>query len=197
MSVPNAVLVLASGSAARRAMLAAAGVPHEAVPARVDEAMAKASLAAEGASPRDTADALAEMKALSVRGPRVLGADQVLVHDGALLSKPRDPDEAVAQLRRLSGATHDLLSAAVIAEDGRPTWRHVSRARMTMRPLSDAWIDAYVARHWDDIRHGVGGYRIEAEGVRLFARIEGDHWTILGLPLLPLLNHLVTIGALE
>ncbi|MBM2575547.1 Maf-like protein [Jannaschia sp. Os4] len=184
------MLVLASGSATRRQMLEAARIPHEVRPARIDEAMVRDSLVAEGAPPRDVADKLAEMKALSVRAPLVLGSDQVLAHEGGLLSKPDSPEQALDHLRRLRGSTHELHSAAVIVEEGRPTWRHVSRARLTMWDVPDDWLTAYVDRNWDDIRHSVGGYLIEAEGVRLFDRIDGDHFTILGMPLIPLLRHL-------
>lgn len=192
------MLTLASGSAIRAQLLRAANVEVEVVPARVDEAMVKQSLEAEGAPARDVADTLAEMKALSVRvSGLVLGCDQVLSHGGATLSKPKDPDEARAQLRMLRGKQHKLLSAAVIVEDGRPTWRHVGEARLVMRDASDAYIDDYVDRCWDSIRHSVGAYKLEEEGVRLFERIDGDHFTILGLPLLPLLAHLTTRGVIS
>ena len=189
------MLIIASGSQTRRQMLDAARIPHEVRPARVDEAMVRDSLVAEGAPPRDIADKLAEIKALSRSAnlsadDLVLGSDQILAHEGAILSKPESREEALDHLRRLRASTHDLHAAAVIVEDGRPTWRHVSRARLTMWDVPDDWLRAYVDRNWDDIRHSVGGYRIEAEGVRLFDRIDGDHFTILGMPLIPLLRHL-------
>ncbi len=190
------VLTLASGSATRRQMLEAAGLEIAVAAARVDEESVKAALLAEGATPRDVADALAEMKAAKTGG-LVLGADQVLEAGGALISKPESPAEAVTQILSLSGQTHRLLSAAVLFRDGAPVWRHVGVARLTMRTLSPAFVEAYVARTWDEIRHSVGGYQIEAEGIRLMARIEGDHFTILGLPLLELLNYLVISGEIE
>jgi septum formation protein len=191
------VLTLASGSATRRQMLEAAGLEIAVASARVDEESVKAALLAEGATPRDVADALAEMKAVKVAakiGGLVLGADQVLEAGDALISKPESPAEAVTQILGLSGQTHRLLSAAVLVRDGAPVWRHVGVARLTMRTLSPGFVEAYVARTWDEIRHSVGGYQIEAEGIRLMARIEGDHFTILGLPLLELLNYLVISG---
>lgn len=194
------VLTLASGSATRRQMLEAAGLEIAVAGARVDEESVKAALLAEGATPRDVADALAEMKAAKVAaktGGLVLGADQVLEAGGALISKPESPAEVVTQILSLSGQTHRLLSAAVLFRDGAPVWRHVGVARLTMRSLSPAFVEAYVARTWDEIRHSVGGYQIEAEGIRLMARIEGDHFTILGLPLLELLNYLVISGEIE
>lgn len=191
-------LVLASGSETRARLLRNAGVRFEVVPARVDEEAMKAALLAEAAAPRDIADALAEMKARRVGDKRpeslVLGADQVLEIDRQLLSKPESPEDAKAQIRSLSGRTHRLLSAAVLYEDGKPVWRHVGVARLTMRDISDAYLDDYVARNWDEIRHSVGGYQIEAEGVRLFSRIEGDTFTVQGLPLLELLSYLALRG---
>ena len=194
-------LVLASTSAARRAMLAAAGVAHEAVAANVDEAAAKASLLAQGLKARDMADALAELKAVRVSqrmpGALVLGADQVLAaDDGTLFDKPESRDEARGHLRMLRGATHRLISAAVIAENGRPVWRAADEARLTMRPFSDAFLESYLDREWPEIAGCVGCYRLEALGVQLFSRIQGDHFTILGLPLLPLIDFLRTRGML-
>ncbi|SEJ64871.1 septum formation protein [Sphingomonas sp. OV641] len=186
-------LILASQSASRRAMLEAAGVPFEAQPAMVDEEAAKASLGA--IAPRDLADALAELKALKVshRNPQalVLGSDSLAVlEDGTILSKPRDREEAAKHLEMMSGKRHDLVSAAVIAEAGRPVWRHVDRARMFVRPLSDSFIEAYLDAEWPEISGCVGCYRIEGPGVQLFSRVEGSQFTVLGMPLLPLLGYL-------
>lgn len=186
-------LILASQSGPRRAMLEAAGVPFEAQPAMVDEDAAKASLGA--IAPRDLADALAELKALKVshRNPQalVLGSDSLAVlEDGTILSKPRDREEAAKHLAMMSGRRHDLVSAAVIAEAGRPVWRHVDRARMFVRPLSDSFIEAYLDAEWPEISGCVGCYRIEGPGVQLFSRVEGSQFTVLGMPLLPLLGYL-------
>lgn len=193
------MIVLASTSASRRAMLTAAGVAHEALPAHVDEDAVKAGMA--GAAPRDLADALAELKALKVShrvpGTLVLGGDSVVaVEDGTLLDKPATRDEAERHLRLLSGKRHDLYSAAVIAENGRPVWRHVDRARLWVRPLSDAFIAAYLDAEWPAISGCVGCYRVEGPGVQLFSRMEGSHYTILGMPLLNILDYLRTRGVL-
>lgn len=194
-------LVLASQSASRRAMLAAAGVPHEAVSPGLDEVAAKAGLRAEGISARNLADALAEMKALKLSqrlpGALVLGCDStVALEDGSMIDKAVDRADLVGQLRRLSGQTHSLFSAAVIAENGVPVWRHVDRAKMTMRPLTDDFIESYIAAEGDVLLGCVGGYRIEGPGAQLFAKVEGSHFTILGLPLLPLLDYLRTRGVM-
>ena len=191
------MLVLASTSAARRAMLDAAGVPHEAVSAGVDEDAAKAALAhLDG---RALADALAELKAVKVSARRpgdlVLGCDQTLeLDDGTLLDKPGTT--LANQLRQLSGRTHRLHSAVVAAENGQPLWRYVERAKLTMRVLSEAFIADYVAEEGTAVVGCVGGYRIEGRGAQLFSRIEGSHFTILGLPLLPLLDWLRVRGDL-
>jgi septum formation protein len=193
-------IILASGSATRQAMLRAAGVAFEVVVARVDEETLTAALLAEDRSPRDVADALAEMKAARVSdkvpGALVVGADQVLSCEGRLLAKPLRLDEAREQLLWLMGKTHSLHSAAVIYRGGEPIWRHVSEARLTMGRLSEGWLDGYLQRNWEAVRTSVGGYRIEEEGVRLFSRIEGDHFTVLGLPLLPLLSFLAGRGTI-
>ena len=192
-------LILASQSASRRAMLAAAGVPFEAVAAGVDEDAAKAALS--GVGPRDLADALAELKALKVsaREPAalVLGSDSVVaLDDGTLLDKPASRDEAAEHLRRMSGCVHELWSAAVLAEGGRAVWRHVERAKMSVRPLSYSFVERYLDAEWPAISGCVGCYRMEGPGVQLFHRVEGSHFTVLGLPLIPVLAQLRVLGVL-
>ncbi|MFM9979016.1 MAG: Maf family protein [Sphingomonadaceae bacterium] len=193
------MLVLASTSATRRAMLEAAGIAVDVVPSRVDEESAKASLRAQGLDARDLADALAELKALKVSNARpadcILGCDQTLVlDDGTILDKP--DDNLFTQLRALSGKRHRLHSAVVAVERGQPIWRHVETVTLTMRPLSDEFIVDYVAREGAMVAGCVGGYRIEGFGVQLFSRIEGSHFAILGLPLLPLLEWLRARGTI-
>lgn len=178
-------------------MLQDAGVPVEILPAAVDEAAIKASLKAEGASARDVADLLAELKARRIadRHPErlVLGADQVLVTDDKrILDKPGDIAEARAQLAALRGRRHELLSAAVVFESGRPVWRHVGRALLTVRQFSDAFLDHYLAAEGTEVLACVGAYRIEGRGAQLFSRIDGDLFTIMGLPLLELIGFLRT-----
>lgn len=195
-------LILASQSAARRALLAAAGVDHEARSPGVDEEAAKLGLRADKIDARGVADALAELKALrlSTREPDalVLGCDQVLaLDDGTMLDKPRDRDDARAHLTRLRGKTHRLISAAVLCEAGRPVWRHVAIAKLRMRDFSDAFLESYLDAEWPEIAGCVGCYRLEALGVQLFSDIDGDHFTILGLPLIPLLDFLRSRRILE
>jgi len=193
-------IILASTSEIRSGLLRNAGVEHDVIPARIDEDSVKRALEAEDAPPRDIADTLAEMKARKVaekgQGGLVIGCDQVLSFKGKVLSKPVDPDEARAQLTLLRGETHQLLSAAVVYEDLKPVWRHVGVARLTMRDFSDAYRDDYLARNWDSIRWSVGGYKIEEEGLRLFRMVQGDTFTIQGLPLLELLSYLTLRGTL-
>jgi len=173
-------------------MLEAAGVPFRVVEAEVDEDRAKASLRGLGAA--DLAMALATVKALGVRageGDLVLGSDQTLeLDDGAMLSKPASPEKAFSQLRRLSGTSHKLHSAAVVAERGEPAWSGMETVELSVRPLSDDFITQYLHAEYEAIRWSVGGYRIEGPGVQLFDRIHGSHFAILGMPLLPLLSYL-------
>ncbi|QDC08000.1 Maf-like protein [Oceanicola sp. D3] len=195
-----APLLLASGSEIRATLLRNAGVPFDVEVPRVDEVAMRAALEAEGAKARDIADALAEMKAARIAGKRlermVLGCDQVLEFSGRILSKPGSPEEAVAQITEMAGQKHTLLSAAVIYEDGAPVWRHVGVVRLYMRQLSAGYVEDYVARNWDEIRWCVGGYKLEEEGARLFARVEGDYFNVLGLPLLEVLNYLSIKGVI-
>lgn len=193
-------LLLASRSAARRRMLEAAGVPFDTVDSPLDEESAKARFRQKGLDAAGLAEALAEAKALTARagaGDLVLGADQTLERDdGSMLDKPRSREEAFDQLRSLSGRTHRLHSAGVIVERGEPVWRAVETVELAVRPLSDAFLGDYLDREYEAIRRGVGGYRIEGPGVQLFDRIEGSHFAILGLPLLPLLAYLRQRGAM-
>ncbi len=194
-------LILASQSASRKAMLAAAAVPFHAEAAGVDEEAAKLAFKADGLDGRGLADALAELKAVKIsrRHPEaiVLGCDStVQAADGALLDKAESREEARRQLLALAGTTHRLTSAAVVALGGAPIWRHVDVARMTMCPFSEAFVDSYLDAEWPAIGACVGGYRIEGRGAQLFARIEGSHFTIMGLPLLPLLDWLRLRGVM-
>ncbi len=193
-------LILASASEIRATLLRNAGLDFAVQAGRIDEEMIRQALEAEGASPRDCADALAEMKALkiSAKAPEalVLGADQVLALKGVTFAKPESQADAIAQLTALSGQTHHLLSALVVCQGGKPLWRHIGDVRLTMHPLSPEFIAAYVARNWDSIRHAVGCYKLEEEGSRLFSKIEGDYFSVLGLPLIEFLNWLRARGDL-
>ena len=200
------MIVLASQSASRRALLTAAQVSFEALSPGVDEDAAKAALRADGLDARALADALAELKALKVSrrvpGALVLGCDQTLsIGDGAergeMIDKAIDRADAERILRQLSGRVHHLHSAAVIVLNGEPIWRHVERVRMAMRPLSENFITTYLDSDWDECRWCVGCYRIEGPGAQLFSQIEGSQFAIQGLPLLPLLDFLRVRGVLK
>ena len=196
-------LVLASGSATRRAMLDAAGIDVTVCPADVDEAAIRDRLLADNpAVPHARiALALAEEKAKAVSAQRedalVIGADQVLSFEGRLFEKPRDMDDARASLAALRGKTHTLQSAVALAVNGETVWHDTAEARLTMRAFSDAALDSYLARVGKIVLTSVGAYQIEGPAVQLFAAVEGDHATILGMPLLPLVTELVRRGVLQ
>lgn len=194
-------LLLASKSMTRRQMLEAAGVPFELCDTSFNEDSAKAELRARPCSAPDLAAALAEAKTRAVSavpGDLVLGADQTLeMHDGSMLDKPRSLEDSFAQLKALSGRTHRLHSAAAISRGGSVRWRHTQSVTLHVRDLSDEFLREYLAREYDSVRFNVGGYRIEGPGVQLFSRIEGSHFAILGLPLLPLLDYLRGQGVLK
>ena len=194
-------IILASGSQIRAQLLRNAGLSFDVSVARIDEEMVKAALLAEEAPPRDIADTLAEMKARKIAdknpGAMVIGCDQVLAFKQSILSKPTSPEDAAQQLRMMREEQHTLLSAAVVYHEGKPIWRHVGQVRLRMRDVSDAYLDSYISRNWDDIRHSVGAYQLEGEGVRLFHSISGDYFHVLGLPLLELLAFLTLRGVIE
>lgn len=186
-------VILASGSASRRAVLAAAGVTAEAVAPNVDEDSFRTAMRAEGVKVRDQAMRLAEMKAVRVSQSReglVIGGDQMLALGDEAFDKPRDLADARNHLVRLSGKTHTLETAIVVCEGGIPVWRHLARPKLTMRPLSPDFIDSYLESCGEKLLATVGAYQLEGLGAQLFTRIEGDYFSVLGLPLLPLLDYL-------
>lgn len=193
--------VLASASAARAAMLRQVGVDVAIDPADVDEGAIKSDVTAAGGGPAAVALALAEAKALTVT-PRqarrwVIGADQVLMCGGRLFDKPRTPDDAARTLAFLRGRSHRLISAVCIARDSDVVWSHADTASLTMRNFSPHFLEHYVAEAGWDLTTSVGAYRVEGRGLQLFSRIDGDHWTVLGMPLLPLMAALRRVGVLD
>ncbi len=194
-------LILASGSPFRKAMLVNAGIDVEAVPAEIDERSVEAPLQDSGVAPEDVAAILAEAKAVEVSerrpGALVLGCDQTLSLGDRLFHKPADMEGARRHLLALSGMTHQLNSAAVLVRSGEVLWRHVGIANLTMRRLDPAFIGRHLARVGDRALSSVGAYQIEGEGIQLFEKVEGDHFTIVGLPLLPLLAELRRLGAMD
>ena len=192
------MLVLASASASRRAMLDAAAIAYTAQPAAIDERVLERSLA--GAQAGEVAVALAEAKACAVSrtapGAWVLGSDSLVEVNGQRFDKPRDIAEATAHLRAFSGQTMHLHSAAALVRDGEIVWRHGECARLQVRPLSESFIDGYLAAEWPAIAGCVGVFRIEGRGVQLFEQISGSHFTVLGMPLLAVLAALRERGVL-
>ena len=194
-------LILASQSPFRRMLMENAGLAFTSEAARIDERAVETALAAQNPSPQDVAETLAIEKARDVagrhKGALVIGSDQTLSLDGRVFHKPADMAEAKSHLASMSGRSHSLNCGVALVRDGETLWRHVSIAHLTMRPLSDAFIDRHLARVGDRVLASVGAYQLEGEGVQLFERIDGDYFTILGLPLLPLLAKLRDLGAID
>ena len=193
-------IILASKSAARRAVLTGAGVPFEVAVAGVDEDAVKTAMLAQGATPRDVADALAEIKAVKISAGRpgfVIGSDQTLEFEGRLYDKAETLDAARERLKTMRGKPHRLHSAVVAARDGAPIWREVVSATLTMRDFSDDFLEDYLAAEGEQALGSVGCYRLEGPGAQLFSSIEGDYFTILGLPLMGLLDLFRRHGVLK
>jgi septum formation protein len=193
-------VILASGSEIRARLLCGAGVPFEVEIAKVDETAILASLKAEKAQPKDIVDVLAEYKAQRIARKHpddlVIGCDQILVCDNRIYQKAKTSDEVRKTLALLRGRPHQLLSAAVIFENGQPVWRHLGRAQLIMREFSDDFLDQYIAKAGNGILNSVGCYKLEETGAQLFSHIQGDYFTILGIPLLEVLGFLRTRGVL-
>lgn len=186
-------ITLASTSKSRRALLAAAGVEAECVAPNVDEEAFRNTMRANGLPVRDQAMQLAELKAMRVSAKRpglVIGGDQMLALGDQAFDKPADLEAAKNHLRQLSGKSHTLETAIVVCEDGAPVWRHLARPKLTLRPLTEEFIETYVSASGEKLLSTVGAYQLEGLGAQLFTRIEGDYFSILGLPLLPLLDYL-------
>ncbi len=199
MSAPH--IILASGSAIRAQILAGAGVPFEVIKPGVDESVIKSEAAKEGLGLEETAMRLAETKAMAVvnkarPGDIIIASDQIMEFEGRSYDKPADMEEARARLLEIQGAAHTLINAVALARDGEIIWRHIDRPKLVLRALSEKEVDAYLAAAGPDILASVGAYQIEQLGSRLFERIEGDHFAVLGLSLLPLLDVLRREGAL-
>ena len=195
----SAPIILASKSVARTAVLTGAGVAFETHVSGVDEDAVKTALLGQGGTPRDVADALAELKAVKISRGRpgfVIGADQTLEFEGGLYDKAETVEAARTRLKLLRGKPHKLHSAVVVAKDGQPIWREIATCTLTMRDFSDDYLETYLATEGADAMGSVGCYRLEGPGAQLFSKIEGDYFAILGLPLLGLLDLLRKHGAL-
>ncbi|MEE2661910.1 MAG: Maf family protein [Pseudomonadota bacterium] len=200
-AVPQTTIVLASSSASRQKLLDGAGIPHSVEPSKVDEEEVKRSMREAGRTGIELAEALAELKAMTISrkqpGKLVLGADQILDCDGKTFDKPRNSAIAAEHLRFLRGKSHQLISYAVIVQDNVRVWSAVETAKITIRSnLSDQFIDNYITRCGLDILSTVGVYKAESLGAQLFSKVQGSHYTILGLPLLPLLHYLRETGVI-
>jgi len=197
----TAQIILASTSPFRRALLENAGIDFEVDRPRIDERAVEDATSGSGVTPAEVALILARAKAeeVSARQPTsiVIGSDQTLSFEDELLHKPKDMDEARRRLLAFSGRTHFLNSAVAIARNGETVWSHVADAAMTMRPLDPGFIGRHLARVGEKALTSVGAYQVEGEGIQLFERIDGDHFTIVGLPLLPLLDALRGLGAID
>lgn len=192
-------LILASGSAIRAQIMDGACLDYDIISKPVDEASIKSSMLAEGARLRDIADALAEAKALRVSRQEsgfVIGADQIMVMDNQLFDKPTSIEDARGRLKQMRGKTHKLLGAVVVCEAGQPVWRHLAVTKLTMRNFSDDFLNHYIELEGENLTRSVGAYRFEGPGAQLFSHVEGDFFSILGLPLLPLLDYLRTRGVI-
>ncbi|WLR92481.1 Maf-like protein [Shinella zoogloeoides] len=194
-------LILASQSPFRRMLMENAGLPFRAQAAEIDERAVETELAAGNPTPQQVAEALAIEKARNVAGRNpgalVIGSDQTLSLEGRVFHKPADMAEAKAHLTAMAGRTHSLNCGIALVRDGETLWNNVSVAHLTMRPLSEQFIDRHLARVGTRVLASVGAYQLEGEGVQLFERIDGDYFTILGLPLLPLLAKLRDLGAID
>ena len=194
-------IVLASRSPIRSLLLEKAGIEFSTVDPAIDEKEVKLSYTSNNYPARDISDVLADMKArkISNRFPDgiVIGCDQILDFNSKILSKAKDQDELIHQLKQLQGNKHKLHSACVVYNAQKPEWRFIGSVGMTMRNLSDRYISKYVQDNWDDIKHSVGGYQMENSGISLFSKIDGDYFSVLGLPIIQLIDYLLNRGVIE
>lgn len=193
-------IILASNSSIRRQLLTSANVPFICCSSSFDEEAAKKDLLARSTTAENLSLALAEGKALTVSQSNhglVLGCDQVLTVDDSFIFKPNDLEQAEQQLKNLRSRPHQLISSVVVCQDAKKIWSCTDVATLTMHDFSDLFLKSYLQRNWDDIRHCAGSYMVEKEGVRLFSKIEGDYFTVLGMPLIPVLAFLRDFGAIE